>query len=72
MNKTLERKIKSNIRNTLQSTILNHMFEYTIYKDKNLTCEEIGEQYIKAMTELVNEYIEEQNLHLDYINRNRP
>jgi hypothetical protein len=48
------------------------MFEYTIYKDKNLTCEEIGEQYIKAMTELVNEYIEEQNLHLSYINRNRP
>lgn len=61
------KEIKNKIRNTLQSSIISDMFEYTIYADRNCTCEEIGETYIKAMTELINEYIDTQNLYLDYI-----
>lgn len=65
------KEIKNKIRNTLQSYIINDMFEYTIYNDKNCTCEDIGETYVEMMTELINEYTDNQHLYLDYINRNK-
>lgn len=65
------KEIKNKIRNTLQSYVISDMFEYTIYTDKNYTCEEIGNMYIEAMTELIKEYTNSQHLYLDYMNRNK-
>ncbi len=65
------KEIKNRVRNTLQSSIISDMFEYTIYTDKNCTCEDIGETYIKAMTELINEYVNTQNLYLDYVKHHK-
>lgn len=65
------KEIKNKIRNTLQSSIISDMFEYTIYNDKNCTCEDIGETYIEVMTELINEYVNTQNLYLDYVKHHK-
>ncbi len=72
MTKEIERMIKRHA-NSLMTDIITDMFE-SYYFCKETTCEEVGEVYIKAITELVNRLIETQDrypLYVKYVKKQK-
>lgn len=58
----LEREIKRSVTNHLFTDIQFYMYEYTEY-NKEVTPEEVADEYIKVVTETINHLIEDKHLY---------